>query len=393
MPVIVDTDSYRASTLASTLGQGSHVVSNLEQLEAWLGRRPNEYAVLIGPDVDLDATVALANRLRLTRPGMGVILLRSLVTTEVMAQAMHAGIREVVQLGNAEALAAAVARCSETFAAIHGDAATDANNGRVLTVFSPKGGVGKTTVAVNLALALNDNGTNRVCLVDLDLAFGDVAITMQLIPEHTVAEAVEVEDHLDLPMLNDLLTHHDSGLKVLAAPTHPDAKERISTALVRRVLRTLRNNFDYIVVDTSPGFDEQVLCAFDETDECIVVATLDVPTIKNVKMSMETLDLLNLATGHRWLVLNRADDEVGLAPENVESVLGMKITVSFPSSMDVANSTNHGRPIVLAKPDHRVSRAIRQLASELSVSEKRPAATGSSAGSRKRGLFARSGRK
>ena len=191
----------------------------------------------------------------------------------------------------------------------------------MITVFSPKGGVGKTTVAVNLALALSDNGANRVCLVDLDLAFGDVAITLQLIPEHTISEAVEVEDHLDMSMLSNLLTRHDSGLHVLAAPTHPDAKDRISTNLVRRALAALRTSFDYIVVDTSPGFDEQVLSAFDETDECVVVATLDVPTVKNVKMSMETLDLLNLATGHRYLVLNRADEEVGLTPANVEAIL------------------------------------------------------------------------
>ena len=164
--------------------------------------------------------------------------------------------------------------------------------------------------------------------------------------------------------------------------------DRISTKLVRRVLAALRTNFDYIVVDTSPGFDEQVLSAFDETDECIVVATLDVPTVKNVKMSMETLDLLNLATGHRYLVLNRADEEVGLTPANVETILKMGVTVQFPSSMDVANSTNHGRPIVLSKPDHRVSRAIRELGRRLATkdNETAPAAVSDE---KKRGLFGR----
>jgi pilus assembly protein CpaE len=143
---------------------------------------------------------------------------------------------------------------------------------------------------------------------------------------------------------------------------------------VRLVVATLRKSFDYVVIDTSPGFDDQVLAAFDETDECIVMATLDVPTVKNVKMSLETLDLLNLSIGHRWLVLNRADDEVGLTPANVEEILSMGIASSFPTSLDVANATNHGRPIVLSKPDHRVSRAIRGLAKELSTpdGERRP---------------------
>jgi pilus assembly protein CpaE len=258
----------------------------------------------------------------------------------------------------------------------------------VLTVFSPKGGVGKTTMSVNLALALNDNGTNRVCLVDLDLAFGDVAITLQMIPEHTISEAVEVEAHLDDSMLQKLLTRHDTGLMVLAAPTHPDAKDRISPALVRLVIATLRTSFDYVVIDTSPGFDDQVLAAFDETDECIVMATLDVPTVKNVKMSLETLDLLNLSIGHRWLVLNRADEEVGLTAANVEEILTMDIAASFPSSLDVANATNHGRPIVLSKPDHRVSRAIRSLSRDLATpdQDRRPMAiAGTVAGKRRFG--------
>jgi pilus assembly protein CpaE len=367
MPVIVDHDTSRASVLATTIGQGSHVVSTVEQLENWLARRTNEYAVVVGPQVDLTSAMEMANRLRLSRPGLSVLLLRKDVTTELMAQAMHAGVREVVPAGEADSLRDAVERSRQTFNAIHGPAASDANAGKVLTVFSPKGGVGKTTMSVNLALALNDNGTNRVCLVDLDLAFGDVAITLQMIPEHTIAEAVEVEAHLDDSMLQKLLTRHDTGLMVLAAPTHPDAKDRITPSLVRLVVATLRKSFDYVVIDTSPGFDDQVLAAFDETDECIVMATLDVPTVKNVKMSLETLNMLNLSIGHRWLVLNRADDEVGLTSANVEEILGMEISSSFPTSVDVANATNHGRPIVLSKPDHRVSRAIRGLSRDLAT--------------------------
>ncbi|MEP6815363.1 MAG: AAA family ATPase [Marmoricola sp.] len=388
MPVIVDNDTSQASVLATIIGHGSHVVSTVEQLENWLGRRPNEYAVVIGPDVDLAAAAEVAGRLRLSRPGLSVLLLRRTTTAEVMAQAMHSGIREVVPTGDSDAMRAAIDRSRQTFNAIHGPTASDANAGKVFTIFSPKGGVGKTTMSVNLALALSDNGTNRVCLVDLDLAFGDVAITLQMIPEHTIAEAVEVADHLDNSMLQKLLTRHDSGLMVLAAPTNPDARDGISTSLVRLVISTLRSTFDYVVIDTSPGFDEQVLAAFDETDECIVMATLDVPTIKNVKMSLETLDLLNLSLGHRWLVLNRADDEVGLTPANVEEILGIKIAASFPTSLDVANATNHGRPLVLSKPDHRVSRAIRGLSADLSTpdQERRPLAmAGTVAGKRRFG--------
>ena len=163
----------------------------------------------------------------------------------------------------------------------------------MFTVFSPKGGVGKTTMAVNLSVALARTGA-LVCVVDLDLAFGDVAITMQLIPEHTISEAAESEHDLDFSLLQKLLTRHESGLTILAAPTHPEGRDLITANLARRVIQTLRRNFDFVVIDTPPGFDDQVLGALDETDECIIVATLDVPTIKNTKVALETLDLLHL---------------------------------------------------------------------------------------------------
>jgi pilus assembly protein CpaE len=238
-------------------------------------------------------------------------------------------------------------------------------------------------VAVNLALALAESGVGRVCLADLDLAFGDVAITLQLIPEHTIDEAIGAEGDLDYALLQQLLTHHSERLMVLAAPTTPDAKDRIPAALVRRAITTLRRHFDFVVVDTSPGFDDAVLNAFDETDELVLVATLDVPTVKNMKMAIETLDLLDLLKEHRHLVLNRADDEVGLSASNVESILKLPVSAAIPTDMAVANATNHGRPIVLVRPEHRVSQAIRALAGELTGLEISAADNG------RRGLFGR----
>ena len=152
---------------------------------------------------------------------------------------------------------------------------------------------------------------------------------------------------------------------VLSAPSQPDARDRITARLVSRTLRTLKTEFDYVVIDTAPSFDEQTLQALDETDECIIVTILDVPTLKNVKVALETLDLLTIAVDHRHLVVNRADDEVGLDYARVEAILGVPISVPIPSSMDVASATNAGKPIVLANPDHPASRAFRQLASHV----------------------------
>ncbi|ANH39091.1 Septum site-determining protein MinD [Nocardioides dokdonensis FR1436] len=364
MPVVVDTDNATVTALLDALPPGSQGVDSAERMRAWLDVHSDEYVVVLGPHLDLDDALKACEDLRTTRPMLSVVLVRAEVDTDVLTRAMHAGARDVVPDGEGAAVAAAVARAHELHVALRGPAGAH-QPGRVITVFSPKGGVGKTTMAVNLALALADRGARRVCLVDLDLAFGDVAITMQLFPTHSIEHAIGSESDLDTEQLDGLLTRHEHSLMVLAAPAHPDARERVTPALVTRVLRTLRESFDFVVVDTAPAFDEQVLTALDETDECIIVATLDVPTLKNVKVALETLDMLDIARGHRHLLLNRADDAVGIGPEKVEAILGMPIATQVGSSIDIAASTNSGVPIVATSPDHASSTAVRQLAATL----------------------------
>jgi len=396
MPVLVETDAAWANALAAGLPAGTQVVATVAQLDNWLAHQDGEYAVVLGPNTPLVDAITLAERLRFDHPTTGLVLLRHDLTSDVFQAAMRAGIPAVVAANDIEGMTSAVARCRQTWEAIRGPATPSGGdrNGTIITVFSPKGGVGKTTVAVNLAVALSGTGSARVCIVDLDLAFGDVAITLQLIPEHTIAEAVDAEEHLDFSLLETLLTRHEN-CSILAAPTHPEGKDRVSPALIRRVLRILRQHFDYILVDTSPSFDDQVLHAFDETDECVLVATLDVPTVKNVKVALETLDSLNLVEGHRHLLLNRADDEVGLSPSNVESLLKMPVQTALPSAFAVANATNHGRPIVLSRPDHPVSKALIKLAQELSTGTKNTVAPTNEAtrstveAEPKRGMFGR----
>jgi pilus assembly protein CpaE len=366
MPVLVENDAAWANALAAGLPAGTQVVASIAQLDNWLTKQGDEYAVVLGPNTDLGEAVGLAERLRFDHPTTGIVLLRHELSSAVFQSAMSAGIPAVVAANDVNGLTAAVERARTTWEAIRGPIDSGADRkGSVITVFSPKGGVGKTTVAVNLAVALSGSGAARVCLVDLDLAFGDVAITLQLIPEHTIAEAVDAEEHLDFSFLETLLTRHEN-CSILAAPTHPEGKDRISPGLIRRVLRVLRRHFDYVIVDTSPSFDDQVLHAFDETDECILVATLDVPTVKNMKVAIETLDGLDLVPGHRHLLLNRADDEVGLSPANVETLLKMPVATALPTALAVANATNHGRPIVLSRPEHPVSKALIRLATTLS---------------------------
>ena len=364
MPILVEADNTTAGVLSSALPPGSHVVSRADEVDGLLNGR-GDFAVVLGPTILMPAAAAIAERVRATHPTTTVVLIRHELVPEVFAQAMQVGIGAVVAADDQVALGTAISRARTTWESINGPTASEGDrDGQVFTVFSPKGGVGKTTMSVNLGVALAQTGA-QVCVVDLDLAFGDVAITMQLIPQHTIAEAADSEEDLDFSLLETLLTRHPSGLSILAAPTHPEGRDRISATLVRRVIQILRHSFDFIVIDTPPGFDDQVLGAFDETDECVIVATLDVPTIKNTKVAIETLDLLHLVRDSRHLVLNRADEEVGLTQANVEEILGMKISASLPSATAVASATNHGQPIVLSKPDHPVSKAITTLARKM----------------------------
>jgi len=365
MPVVVESDSEIATGLLRSLPPGTQVASSLDRMRAWMSQHHDEYVVVLGPTMPLTEALAACESLRATRPAASVVLARSEISTDVFARAVAAGAREVVPAGSPTDIAAAADRAYRLFTALRGSAAGGPSEGKVLTVWSPKGGVGKTTVAVNIGLALAERGARRVCLVDLDLAFGDVAITMQLFPTHSIEHAIGSEDAIDAELVDGLLTRHEDSLMVLAAPSHPDVRDRVSATLVSQVIRTLKRTFDYIVIDTAPAFDEQTLTALDETDDIVIVATLDVPTLKNVKVALETLDMLNIAPDHRHLLLNRADDEVGISADRVEGILGMRPEARVTTSLEVAAATNAGKPIVARNPQHPTSLAMMQMASIL----------------------------
>jgi pilus assembly protein CpaE len=395
MPIVVESVAVNAETFAGAIGPRTDRVSSLDELKRTLSERVEEYAVVLGPSIDLEAAAALADTLRVTRPATSVILVRRRVDTSVLAEALRSGMREVIEERDLAGLAQAVVRAGQVWEALRGPVGSDpSGRGRMVTVFSPKGGVGKTTVAVNLALALSQGGS-RVCLVDLDLGFGDVAITLQLFPVRTLADAIPLESGLDEASVDQLLTNYQDNLQVLVAPVQPDAKDSIPPSLVTKVLGLLKGKFDYVVVDTAPSFDDHVLQAIDETDDLLLVTTLDVPTLKNVKIAVETLDLLNFPKAQRRLVLNRADDKVGLTAEKVESTLEMPLAATVPSSAQVASSTNAGEPIVAAHPRHVVSRALSGLAESLQSAAPAPDKSSealSPAAAPKRGLLRRNSR-
>ena len=205
-------------------------------------------------------------------------------------------------------------------------------------------------------------------LVDLDLAFGDVAISLQLRPSASVADLVAMSGHIDEQGLASVVTRHDSGLDTLCAPSQPGDADRISGAVVGEMLRVARRSYDYVIIDTPPAFSEHVLVTFDICDMAILLATLDIPAVKNLRLTLDTLDLLGHPRDARIVILNRSNAKVGLHAQDVVAAIKQPIAATIPSSSHVPASVNRGVPIVLDEPKHPVSVAMRAFADQYILS-------------------------
>ena len=351
------------------LAVGGHVdiADGRGELDRILAENPDELLVVIGPSVDLPEALSFASTQRIARPALGVVVVRNRVDSNTLAKALRAGVREVVRADQVSVLAEACRLSEDVSRQVRGASAAEAADGghplgQLITVFSAKGGCGKTTIATNIAAALSAKGARQVCLVDLDLAFGDVAIAMQLFPERSIADAVSMSGKIDEAAVRMLLTPHGPGLDTLLAPLEPSAADGIPAEVVAELLRVLKTMYDYVVVDSPPAFTDHVLAAFDQNDHFLLVATLDIPALKNLKLTLEMLDLLGYPRERWHLVLNRSDSKVGLSASDVEKTMQMPIAALVPSSREVSASINRGVPIVLELPTHPVSVAIRLLA-------------------------------
>lgn len=231
----------------------------------------------------------------------------------------------------------------------------------LVCILGPKGGTGKTLTSTNLAVALAEYGKS-VALVDLDLQFGDVGLTMGLTPEQTIFDLVRTGGSLDEEKLDGFLMQHSSGVKVLIAPSRPDHAAVVSVDFLRDVYSTLRTMFDFVVVDTPPGFTPEVIATIDNATGVIMVGMLDALSLKNTKLGLETLDLMGFPADNVKLVLNRARSRVGISDEEVVAIMGREPDIFVPSDRDIPRAVNEGKPIIVAKPQAEASVAFRQLA-------------------------------
>jgi pilus assembly protein CpaE len=233
--------------------------------------------------------------------------------------------------------------------------------GKLICVLGPKGGIGKTITSCNLALALMKR-SKRVVLVDLDLQFGDVALSLGMTPTTTSYDLAVSPGGLDAEKLDAFLMTHQTGLRVLAAPARPDQAHAVVSEFLSDVYELLRGKFDYVIVDTPPAFSPEVITSIDVSTYVCVVGMLDALSLKNTRLGIETLDLMGYEHDRIRIVLNRANTSVGITRNDVVSILGRNPDILVPSHRDVARSVNEGVPVVLSQKRSEASRAFEALA-------------------------------
>jgi pilus assembly protein CpaE len=231
----------------------------------------------------------------------------------------------------------------------------------MVCVLGPKGGTGKTLTSCNLAVALAGMG-KKVALVDLDLQFGDVGLSLGLSPERTLYDLAKSGGSLDIEKLESYLIPHFSGVRVLLAPTRPDQASFVTVDLLRDVYTTLRSHYEFVVVDTPPGFTPEVIASIDSSSHVCMVGMLDSLSLKNSKLGLETLELMGYDSGRISVVLNRSDTRIGISQDDVATIVGRKPDVLVPSDREIPKSLTDGVPIVLADERSDAASAFRSLA-------------------------------
>ena len=241
-------------------------------------------------------------------------------------------------------------------------AAAAATQARVFTVSSATGGCGKTFFATNMALFLARHTGKRVVLVDLDLQFGEVSTALRLRPNYTIYDALQRDDDGDRLQfgehLPEFLVEHESGFSILAAPKDPAEADRITPADVTRVLEILRAEADYVVVDTPAQLSEIVLAAFDMSEHLFSMATVDLPSVRNLGVFLQTLDKLRIPSDNISLVLNKAERDVGLDIGQIVRLFPQGFQAILPYAREVSRSINMGMPVIASDPACDISRKV-----------------------------------
>jgi pilus assembly protein CpaE len=315
-------------------------------------------------------------------PGRPLLLLCSHGTNGYVADAISAGAEDILTLPAQNDYDSTKATSDQMVFAVQkalarhrGPAPTVGALGAMVCVLGLKGGSGKTLTAGNLAVALAETGAS-VAIVDLDLQFGDVGLALGLSPERTVYDLVRAGGSIDAEKLADFLAVHPSGVRALLAPARPDQAGVVTAEFLKDVYVLLRQMHDFVIVDTPPSFTPEVIGAVDASSHACVVAMLDSLSLKNSKLGLETLALMDYQ-GPVRVVLNRADSSVGITREDVVAIMGRAPDVLVPSDRNITRAVNQGQPVVAMHRRSDAARAFRTLAERYVADVRGPEPAGS----------------
>jgi pilus assembly protein CpaE len=319
-------------------------------------------ATVIALGSNSDNAIKFIQRLNVECPSTAIISAAQDASPDLILRSLRAGAREFLRIPiSGDELRTVLDRIAEFCT---GQTETPKNKGRMIAVFSSKGGCGTSFLATNLAAA----ASTRTILVDLNLQAGDLPLFLGVDPKYSIADMVEKRARLDEGLINSLVTPYSSHLSLLAAPKEADAADEIEPQHVFEVLQRLRESYDYVVLDPQHTFDSITLAALDQSDEIVLVLALDIPSIRSTQRALEIFDRLGYPRKKIRIVVNRWSKQIDLDLRQVEKFLGEPVVGFIPSDYQTAvSSINLGTPLVQSDPSSKIALEIRRIAQTIAI--------------------------
>jgi pilus assembly protein CpaE len=357
-------DTIRALTIGhfAVVGEAGYGIDAVS-----LAREKHPDVVILSMEEPVARATQTMSSLADALPETPVIVYSSLADATSVRRAMVSGARDyLLKPPRPEELARAIYGVLEQEerrrTRLSGEKADTAARGLVVTIFGAKGGIGKTTIATNLATALARHTNSSIAIVDMDTRFGDVAIMMDVVVEYSIADVGRNIESVDRESIKEFLVRHGSGVEILPAPLHPTEWRTLTPHHIAKVVDLLAQTHDYVVIDTPGAFNELVAAALETANIILLITSMDIASIKDTALALEMLRAASVSEEKVKLIINHSTASNSLRPEDVERVLEYRVFWRIPHDVAVSNSNQLGQPIVLAKPYARASRAISDLA-------------------------------